>query len=53
MNIGEASQASGVPPKVNQALRHLADRCDGDHRPGYPIIDELATVVPCGTRAAP
>ena len=39
--------------EMSQALRHLADRCDGDHRPGCPIIDELATALPGGASAAP
>ncbi len=30
---------------VTRALRDLADRCDGDHRPGCPIIDNLAQVL--------
>jgi DNA-binding transcriptional MerR regulator len=28
--------------EMSRALRHLADRCDGDHRPHCPILDELA-----------
>ena len=28
--------------EMSGALRHLAERCDGDHRPDCPIIDELA-----------
>jgi Cu(I)-responsive transcriptional regulator len=28
--------------EVSRALRHLAERCGGDHRPDCPIIDELA-----------
>ncbi len=27
--------------QMSQALRELVDRCDGDHRPDCPIIDEL------------
>lgn len=27
---------------MSQALRHLAEHCNGDHRPECPIIDELA-----------
>ncbi len=28
--------------EMSRALRHLADRCDGDGRPDCPILDELA-----------
>ena len=28
--------------EMSRALRHLADRCEGNHRPDCPIIDELA-----------
>ncbi len=28
--------------EMSEALRHLAESCDGDHRPGCPIIDDLA-----------
>ncbi len=28
--------------EVSQALRHLANRCEGDHRPACPILDQLA-----------
>jgi len=31
--------------EMSRALRHLADRCGGDHRPNCPIIDDLATVL--------
>ena len=31
--------------EMSRALRDLADRCDGDHRPSCPIIDDLARVV--------
>ncbi len=30
---------------VTRALRNLADKCDGDHRPDCPIIDDLAQVI--------
>ena len=29
--------------EMGRALRHLAERCEGDSRPDCPIIDELAT----------
>ncbi|MGI4940426.1 MAG: Cu(I)-responsive transcriptional regulator [Janthinobacterium lividum] len=29
--------------EMSRALRHLAERCEGNHRPDCPIIDELAT----------
>ena len=29
--------------EMSSALRHLAERCGGDERPGCPIIEELAT----------
>ena len=32
---------------MSRALRHLADRCDGDGRPDCPILDELAEAKPC------
>ena len=32
--------------EITSALRHLADRCEADHRPDCPIIDELAEVMP-------
>ena len=28
--------------EMSRALRHLANRCEGDHRPQCPILDELA-----------
>ena len=28
--------------EMSGALRHLAERCEGDHRPACPIIDELS-----------
>ena len=28
--------------EMGRALRHLAERCDGDDRPGCPILDDLA-----------
>ncbi len=28
--------------EMSRALRHLAARCEGDHRPECPILDELA-----------
>ena len=31
--------------EMSRALRDLADRCDGDHRPDCPIIDELASTM--------
>lgn len=30
---------------VTRALRDLADKCDGDHRPNCPIIDDLAQIM--------
>lgn len=30
---------------VTRALRNLADKCDGDHRPDCPIIDDLAQII--------
>ncbi len=32
--------------EISSALRDLAERCDGDHRPNCPIIDELAERLP-------
>lgn len=37
--------------EMSHALRHLAERCGGDDRPGCPIIDELASDPPAS--AAP
>jgi MerR family copper efflux transcriptional regulator len=28
--------------EMSRALRHLAERCEGNHRPDCPIIDDLA-----------
>ena len=33
--------------EMSRALRHLADQCEGDHRPDCPILDELAEAGPC------
>ncbi len=38
--------------EMSRALRDLANRCDGDHRPNCPIIDDLATLVTDATRSA-
>ncbi len=37
--------------EMSRALRHLAEGCEGDHRPDCPIIDELATA--CAGIAGP
>lgn len=41
---------------MSRALRHLADRCEGDRRPNCPILDDLAdtdrpiaTISPAGS----
>lgn len=39
--------------EITSALRHLADRCEGDHRPDCPIIDELAEVMPALLKTVP
>ncbi|QKE89212.1 MerR family DNA-binding protein [Lichenicola cladoniae] len=31
--------------EMSSALRHLAEQCEGDHRPNCPIIDDLAAVI--------
>ena len=31
--------------EMSGALLHLVERCEGDHRPDCPIIDELASVL--------
>ena len=37
--------------EMSSALRHLAERCEGDYRPDCPIIDDLAAVMgPDGQR---
>ena len=38
--------------EMSGALRHLAERCDGDHRPDCPIIDGLAEMLPQIPKAA-
>ena len=40
--LAEKAQAIA---EMSRALRHLADRCDGDSRPDCPIIDELASML--------
>lgn len=35
--------------EISGALRHLAEQCEGDHRPGCPIIDQLAALQPAVT----
>lgn len=35
--------------EMSRALRHLASRCEGDHRPQCPILDELADAGPSRT----
>ncbi len=37
---------------LRDALADLVDRCNGDHRPDCPIIDELAEPAPAAARAA-
>ncbi len=32
--------------EISGALRHLAEQCEGNHRPDCPIIDELARALP-------
>lgn len=34
--------------EMRDTLAHLADACDGDHRPDCPIIESLAGAVPHG-----
>lgn len=36
--------------EMSSALRHLAEQCEGDHRPDCPIIDNLATVTDLNNR---
>lgn len=31
--------------EMSRALRHLAEQCEGDHRPNCPIINDLSTVM--------
>ena len=38
--------------EMSSALRHLAERCEGDHRPDCPIIDDLAAVTGLSTQPA-
>ena len=38
--------------EMSNALHHLADRCEGDHRPYCPILEELADAGPVGAGPA-
>lgn len=40
--IGMIDRKLAELQSLRKALTHLADACDGDHRPDCPIIDELA-----------
>ena len=41
-HAGEMDEKARAIGEMSRALRHLAERCDGDHRPNCPILDELA-----------
>ncbi len=42
-HVAQLEDKARAIAEMNRALRDLADRCDGDHRPDCPIIDELAS----------
>lgn len=41
-HIAELDLKIGLLTEMRATLSHLADACDGDHRPDCPIIDSLA-----------
>ena len=42
-HVAQLEDKARAIAEMSRALRDLADRCDGDHRPDCPIIDELAS----------
>ncbi len=42
VHAAELDEKARAIAEMSRALRHLADRCEGDHRPHCPILDELA-----------
>lgn len=45
-HIGELDQKIAALQEMRDTLAHLADCCDGDHRPDCPIIKGLEGTVP-------
>jgi len=41
-HISELDRKISLLSEMRDTLTHLADACDGDHRPGCPIISSLA-----------
>jgi hypothetical protein len=44
--IAELGDKIAALKEMRDTLRHLAHDCDGDHRPGCPIIGSLEGTVP-------
>lgn len=42
VHVAELEARAGAIAEMSEALRQLADRCEGDGRPDRPIMDELA-----------
>jgi MerR family transcriptional regulator, copper efflux regulator len=51
-HAGALEEKAKAIVEMSRALRHLAERCEGDHRPGCPIIEELAAE-PAGDGTTP
>lgn len=50
-HIAELEARATELARMIKTLRHLADACEGDHRPGCPIIDELESgCTACGPK---
>ena len=47
-HIAELDQRIWLLGEMRDTLTALADACEGDHRPGCPIIESLAGVAPHG-----
>jgi MerR family copper efflux transcriptional regulator len=42
-HVAELEKRIGLLQEMRDTLTHLAEACDGDHRPHCPIIKSLAT----------
>jgi MerR family copper efflux transcriptional regulator len=51
-HISELDQRARQLTEMADALRHLADACEGDGRPGCPIIEGLETGRACDTKTS-
>lgn len=50
-HIAELEARAAELNRMIKTLRHLANACEGDHRPGCPIIDELESgCTACGPK---